>query len=130
MLAPYRVDYYNTLYNKYNFLNFFQTRNYKGHLFTEKQMLKLCSFEPKFLNCISLPGSRNIAKGLYGIIKSNKPEFVIAPEFSLLTLQIILLKIFFQFNYRIIIKSDDSYSMIKNGGFTWIHSVARALLVF
>ncbi len=127
LLAPYRVEYYNYIYKNLNCECYFQNKNFSDHLFTEEQVLSRCEFTPKYIKVKKIFWGRNIAWNLISIIKKDRPKFIIAPEFSFITLQLIILK--FIFKYKLVVKSDDSYAMIQYGGFSRIHAVARKLFM-
>lgn len=125
LLAPYRVEYFNYIFKYLDCENYFQRRNFSDHLFTEEQVNSRCIFVPKYVRCLKLWGGRRIVLNLKSIIKENHPKFIIAPEFSLLTFQLIFLKLFYR--YKLIAKSDDSIDMIQHGGFSRIHSLSRSM---
>ncbi len=125
LLAPYRVEYFNYIHKHFDCECYFQNKKYSDHLFTEEQVLLRCEFTPRYVKVKKIFGGRNVVWNLLSIIRQNKPGFIITPEFSIITIQLILLKLFF--NYRLIIKSDDSYAMIKQGGFSKVHAIAKII---
>lgn len=128
LLAPYRVDYYNYLHDKYNFDIYFQLEMFSGQMFSSYQVENSSTYKPVYLKIKKLPGDRQIAIGLYHILKERNPGIVIVPEFSILTVQVILLKLFFGFKYKIISQCDDSINMLNcRRTFSKVHGLSRRL---
>lgn len=72
-------------------------------------------------------GNRQVVWGLRRLIKKNRPEFIMVPEFSFLAMQVILIKKLFGYKYKIISQCDDSYSMLEGKGFSRFHEWSRKL---
>lgn len=129
LLAPYRLDYYNYIHKKMNCDIYFQLKGFKGQLYSTEYIEKKCVFTPKYLRIRRIFGDRQIVFGLKQIIKDSKPSFIIVPEFSFLTIQIILIKIIFGYKFKIISQCDDSYRMLVDKGFSKVHAIARKLCI-
>lgn len=129
LLAPYRLDYYNYIHNNMNCDIYFQLKGFKGQLFSTKELENKCTFKPKYLKISRIFGDRQIVWGLKKIIQHSNPQFIIVPEFSFLTIQIILIKFIFKFNFKIISQCDDSYEMLIGKGFSKVHSLSRKLCI-
>ena len=126
-LAPYRLDYYNYISEHMNCNIYFQLRGFEGQLFSTEELEKKCTFTPKYLKITRLQGNRQVVWGLRKLIKENKPEFIIVPEFSFLAMQVILIKKLFGYKYKIISQCDDSYAMLVGKGFSRFHEWSRQL---
>jgi glycosyltransferase involved in cell wall biosynthesis len=73
--------------------------------------------------------SRKICKGIFRILKMNKPDIVIVPEFQIVTIQIWACRFFLKKKFKIVSMCDDSYDMIVNkNNFTIVHEFARKIL--
>ena len=65
-------------------------------------------------------------KSAAALLKEEKPQVVIVPEFSGISLQMSLLKN--RFGFKLVSLCDDSIDMIRGNDFVWTHRVARRLL--
>lgn len=126
-LAPYRLDYYNYISEHMNCDIHFQLKGFEGQLFSTEELEKKCTFTPKYLKITRLMGDRQVVWGLRKLIKENKPEFIVVPEFSFLAMQVILIKKLFGYKYKIISQCDDSYAMLIGKGFSRFHAWSRKL---
>lgn len=125
LLAPYRVDYYNYLHDEFNFEIYFRQKGFHGQLFSTEDVVEKCSYKPKYMT-IKWIGKYSFATGLYRIIKRNRPKVIIVPEFSLIAIQVILIKFIFGCKYKIVSQCDDSYDMLTGGkNFSFFHKIAR-----
>lgn len=130
LLAPYRVDFYNYLHDKMDFEIYFQLHGFPGQMYKTEDVEKASTFKPKYLTIKRVFGDRRIVWGINKILKNNNPDIVLVPEFSLLTIQVILLKILFRYNFKIISQFDDSYDMLVGGeNFSRLHILARKVCV-
>lgn len=127
LLAPYRLDYYNYISEHMNCDICFQLKGFEGQLFSTEELEKKCTFTPKYLKITRLMGDRQVVWGLRKLIKENKPEFIMVPEFSFLAMQVILIKKLFGYKYKIISQCDDSYAMLIGKGFSRFHAWSRKL---
>ena len=127
LLAPYRLDYYNYLYEHLNCDIYFQLKGFKGQLFSTEELEKKCNFTPNYLEITRLGGDRQMVWNLRKIIKQAKPQIVIVPEFSILTIQVILLKKLYQYKYKIVSQCDDSYHMLEHTGYSRFHGISRKI---
>lgn len=126
-LAPYRLDFYNYLYEHFNCNIYFQTDIPDNVGFNIKSLESLCLFPKQILNCGRI-GRRTYIKGLKTLIKNTHPKVIFVPEFSPITIQVILLKKVLDLNYKIISICDDSIDMINGNDFSKNHRIARRLL--
>lgn len=126
-LAPYRVDFYNYLYKYFNCNIYFQNRNLLTQTFNMDVLYKQCYYKPQFLKGICL-GNRKLIIGLNSLIKKNNPDFVFVPEFSILTIQVIILKIIHRYKFKIVSICDDSYDMVISNDLSMVHRIARNIV--
>lgn len=129
-IAPYRIDTYNTLHKKLGCEMYFYWQQDTSQNFNEKGMVKSCHFTPHYLDGIRLgKQSRKLCTDVWKILKENKPEIVIVPEFQILTIQVLLYKFLYRKKFKIISMCDDSYDMVANNNdFTLVHKLARKLI--
>ena len=114
-LAPYRVDFYNRLHDRCDCEIHFVQRGFEGQLFSNEQVEAGSTYTPDYLRTLRLGRKRCIALGLRKILSRPGIRNVIVPEFSLLTLQVILLKLLFRYRFGIISHCDDSLDMLEGG---------------
>lgn len=126
LLAPYRVDYYNYIHDNMNCDIYFQLRGFEGQLYSTNNLINDCTYIPRYLNVLSI-GDRHIPKGIRKIINESEPEFVIVPEFSILTIIVVIIRELFGYKYKIVSQCDDSYAMLVGKGFSRVHAWSRKL---
>lgn len=74
-----------------------------------------CSFKPHFLKTVSLKGrGQKLCTNLWSILRKEKPEIVIVPEFKILAVQVLLYKWLFRKKFKVISMCDDSWDMIAH----------------
>lgn len=127
-LAPYRLDFYNYLSEHFNCTIYFQLKGFKGQLFSTENLEKKCTYKPLYLETIKIR-ERHIVKHLSDLVKNNRPNVILVPEFSLLTIQVILYKFITRKKFKIISLCDDSYDILMGNGFTYLHHLARKIVV-
>lgn len=127
-LAPYRLDFYNYLSQHFDCNIYFQMRTFEGQLFSTDKLIEKCTYTPIFLETKNI-GSRKIIKHLGKIIKENDPDVVFVPEFSPITIQVILYRYLTGQKFKIVSICDDSYDMLMGNGFSKAHYYARKILM-
>ena len=131
-VAPYRIDTYNAFHERLNCeLFFYWDEDHSQKI--DMQVLKgLCRFIPHILKGFEInvgKKKRKICTEIWKIIKENNPNFVIVPEFQVVTLQVILYRFFHRSKFKIVSMCDDSYDMIvNNNDFSLIHKIARRIV--
>lgn len=128
LLAPYRLDFFNYLYENFNCAIFFEQRGFTGQLFSSEKLEKKCLYTPQYLKTIKI-GHRNFATNISSIIKQYNPSTIFVPEFSMTTVQVILYKILNRKKFNIVSICDDSYDMLQGNGFSKIHHFARKIIM-
>ena len=127
LLAPYRLDYYNYIHDNMNCDVYFQLKSSEGNLFSTEELERKCTFIPKYLDIMKVFGVRQVVWNLRRLIEESNPQFIMVPEFSILTIEVILIKKIYGYKYKIISHCDDSYAMLVGKGFSRVHSWARKL---
>ncbi len=127
-LAPYRLDFYNYLSQNFNCNIYFQMKTFDGQLFSTDKLIRKCTYTPLFLETRSI-GNRKIIKQLEKIIKKDSPDIVFVPEFSPITIQVILYRYLTKKNFKIVSVCDDSYDMLMGNSFSKAHHYARKVLM-
>ena len=126
-IAPYRIDIYNALHERLNMTMCFYDRIGKAQRFDMDMIESLCSFKPKYLSGITLRShNRKICFGLWKMLRKEKPEIVIVPEFQISAVQVLIYRWFTRSKFKVISMTDDSYDMIANkNDFTNVHKWLR-----
>ena len=127
-IAPYRVDTYNALHKRLGMILCFYSREGKAQRFDINQLERGCSFIPIYLKGIKLRGdTRKICFGLWRMLRKEKPNVVIVPEFQISAIQVLLYRWITRRKYKVVSMTDDSYDMIANhNDFTKLHGWLRA----
>ena len=97
----------------------------------EEGMRKECKFTPRYLKGITFGSgeTRKFCTEVWTLLRSNKPNVVIVPEYQLLTIQVLLYKFIFRKKFKVISMCDDSFDMVNNNNdFTIIHKWSRKLI--
>lgn len=128
LLAPYRLDFFNYLYEKFDCKIYFEQRKFDGQLFSSENLEKQCLYTPQYLKTKRI-GNRNLATNIPSIIKQNNPDVIFVPEFSLTTIQVIIYKLLNRKKFKVVSICDDSYDMIQGNGFSKLHHYARKLVM-
>lgn len=107
-LAPYRVDFFNSLNEHFDTVFYFNNTNVLDQKFDQEALKQQLHFEPKYLlRGINLK-SRSIRIDIFKTINSEHPEIVLCSEYGQITLITFLYRFFTGKNYKIYTMSDDS----------------------
>ena len=127
-VTPYRIDTYNALHDILGCRMHFMSSTDPSQDYNFQKIEARCRFNQEILekgSFLGLPYYKNIWK----ILKENKPEVVIVPEFKIITLQALAYKFLKDKKVKIVSMCDDSYDMVANGNdFTRTHTMARKIV--
>lgn len=107
-LAPYRVDLFNSLSEKFNAVFYFNHKNVQDQKFNQDELIKRCNFEMNYLNSGFELMGRSVRTGIIKIITREKPEIILCSEYSPVTLIVFLYYIFSSRKLKLYTISDDS----------------------
>lgn len=129
-VAPYRIDTYNAFFEELGCAFYFLYKEDSSQKFDMQALYNLCKFKPRFLKTISILSRRQkFCTNIWTILRKEKPEVVIVPEFKILTVQILLYKWLFRKKFKIVSMCDDSWDMIANDhDFSMAHKKMRQLI--
>lgn len=129
-VAPYRIDTYNALHDKLGCEMYFLYKEDNSQKFDMQVLYDRCNFKPNFLNSISIFNrNQKLCTNIWDILRKEKPEIVIVPEFKILTVQILLYKWLFKKKIKVISMCDDSWDMVANNhDFSKAHRKMRKLV--
>ena len=125
-LAPYRIDFFNALARRGDMEAFFEYEDSPDHHYNRREMESRCVFRPRYLNHVPVAG-RRIPSGLACILREGRPDLVLVPEFSILALEVCLLRAVFRWKFQIISICDDSMDMIRGNELSRLHALARKM---
>lgn len=129
-IAPYRIDFFNSLSQAFDTRICLMYRNLKSQKFDYSKIENQFLFSPVYLKEGPKIGRRKLYFGHLRHLREFEPDIVITPEFSVFTFLIILYKWLFRMRFKIISVCDDSYNMVaENNDFSRLHKVARRILV-
>ena len=123
-LAPYRIDFFNALARIGEMEAFFEYENSPDHHYNRREMEARCAFRPQYLNHVRVAG-RRVPSGLARILRQGRPDLVIVPEFSILALEVCLLRAVCRWKFKIVSICDDSMDMIRGNELSRMHALAR-----
>lgn len=126
-IAPYRVDTYNALHEQLGMKMCFYEREGDDQKFDVDSLEARCSFKPVYLKGKKFGSmNRKWCYGLWKMLRKEKPEVVIVPEFQISAMQVLLYRWMTRSKYKVVSMTDDSYDMIANDNdFTKLHKWLR-----
>lgn len=126
-IAPYRIDFFNVLYNAFDTRVCLRYRNLKSQKFDYDKIATQFQFEPFYQDSNVKGFSR---KFYWKNLDEFKPDVVLVEEFSIGTLFVLMHRFLKRAKYKIISICDDSYNMVaENNDFSKAHRFARRLVV-
>lgn len=126
-LAPYRIDFFNSIVDMGDASFYFTQQGVEGSSFDEDQMRQECCFEPKVLTSVSVFG-RKLPLAVWRILRQEQPTTVFVPEFSFVALLVLVYRFLFFASFKVISICDDSIDMLNGNDFSRMHSYARRLM--
>ena len=130
LITSYSIDTYNAFHEMLGCMMCFYHTFDSSQKLNEEGMRKECKFTPRYLKGITFGSgeTRKFCTEVWTLLRSNKPNVVIVPEYQLLTIQVLLYKFIFRKKFKVISMCDDSFDMVNNDhDFTIIHKWARKL---
>lgn len=113
-LAPYRIDFFNMINDKFNASFYFNLINVSDQKFDQEALKGKCTFKSNYLlNGIELFG-RSFRTGIVSIIIKEDPEIILCSEYGPVTLMVFLYKFFFRRKFMLFTLSDDSIDNSKS----------------
>ena len=126
-IAPYRVDTYNALHEKLGMKMCFYRREGKAQKYDIDLLERKCNFKPVYLKGITFGrDTRKLCFGLWRMLRKERPDIVIVPEFQISAVQVLLYRMLSRRKFKVVSMVDDSYDMIVNrNDFTRLHEKLR-----
>lgn len=128
-IAPYRIDFFNSLNETYEMRLCPFSNHMISQPFNHEKLARFFHFEPCYLKEKWNLGFVKVPKGIIHQIKAFIPDVVFVNEFSMASILVILYKRIFRKAFKIVSICDDSYNMIvDNNDFNWKHRLAREII--
>lgn len=125
-IAPYRIDFFNKLYQLYDTRICLFYWNLKGQKFDYQKIYDQFDFEPVYLPQGSF--FKQCCEA-WRQIKDFSPDLIMACEFGPVTIMTILARLLLKRKYKIVVTADDSYDMVSKGNdFSFSHKTARKII--
>ena len=126
-LAPYRIDFFNSLYETFDADFYFFNKNLLNQKFDQNRIKLKINFKCNYLSQgINLPG-RTIRFGVINLLKQKKPDVVICTEYNPMHFVLIVARIFSKNKFKIFTICDDNIDVAENA--FWLKKVFRSILL-
>ena len=125
-IAPYRIDFFNSLNELYEAEFYFEFENALEQSFKQKELTDRLHFVPRYLKKGAF-GIKNLRLQIIPILWKKRPDVVICSEYNLSTLLIFLHKYLFQYSLKVFCICDDSCGTAISAGF--VKRISRKLFV-
>lgn len=113
VIAPYRINFFNDLYNAFNTKIVLDYRNLKEQKFDYDKIENEFNFTPIYLEKFFTLGERDFYKGYGTYLKNENPDIVITSEYGLGMWIAIFYRFVFRMKYKIITICDDSLKIAQ-----------------
>lgn len=125
-IAPYRIDFFNSLNKEFEMRICLFYSNLTSQKFNYKELEQRFEFSPKYLLDRYFA---NIKKGIISEIQLFRPDIVLVSETSDYSIIATAYRYFSKKKYKVVSIVDDSYNMIAQGNhFTLRHRILEKLL--
>lgn len=112
-LAPYRLDFFNSLNEEFDASFYFLHPDALEQSFDQQELKQNLSFTPHYLS--SVPGAlRNARPEVFSILRKEKPDIVFCSEYNILGVFILFYKALFQPTLKVLTICDDNVTMARN----------------
>lgn len=130
IIAPYRIDLFNTLSKSYEMKFCMFHRNMIDQKFDYNKISEQFMFTPVILDKFYNLPFLKIRKHIISTIKEFNPDIILVPECGYVTIIVTLYKKLFNKQYKVISIIDDSYDMlINNNQFSKKHEWSEKILI-
>ncbi|SHJ76293.1 Glycosyltransferase involved in cell wall bisynthesis [Arenibacter nanhaiticus] len=116
-LAPYRVDFFNSLSEAFVAKYYFFNSNLMNQKFDQKQLQKQLNFKCNYLRKGLNFKGRSLRFGVTKIILNNNPDIIICPEYNPIILLVLSTRFIFNKKFKIHTICDDSLESAINVSF-------------
>lgn len=125
-IAPYRIDFFNDLYEAFDARVCLQFWNLRDQQFDYQRIADQFEFEPAYL---PEGGVVSRCQAIIRHIKEFKPDVVLTFEYGMATIVALATRGVFERRFAVVVLTDDSYDMVSGkNDFTLRHRMARNLM--
>ena len=114
-IAPYRIDFFNSLNEHFEASFYFEFRNALEQSFDQEKLRERQTFQSRYLKP-GLMGIKNLRLEVWSILRREKPDLVFVSEYNLLGLLVCLYKILCRRQLGIVTVCDDNLAMASGAG--------------
>lgn len=114
-IAPYRIDFFNSLNEHFEASFYFEFRNALEQSFDQEKLRERQTFQSRYLKP-GLMGIKNLRLEAWSILRREKPDLVFVSEYNLLGLLVCLYKILCSRQLGIVTVCDDNLVMASGAG--------------
>ena len=111
-IAPYRIDFFNSINNCFDTSFYFEFGDALEQSFNQGMMKQRLSFIPKYLKP-GFKGIKNLRLDVFKILKREKPDIVFCSEYNTLSFIILTCKFLFNWKMKIYTICDDSLDIAR-----------------
>ena len=115
-IAPYRVDFFNALAERFDAVFYFEFLDALEQSFDQGKLKSRLTFRPNYLRK-GFGGIKNLRLDVWRILRREKPDLVLISEYNLLGLLVGLYKLVCQRRLRVVTVCDDNLDMARGASF-------------
>lgn len=124
-IAPYRIDFFNSLNEEFDAVFYFEFGDVLEQSFAQDKLRARLRFTPRFL-APGLFGIKNLRTQVFSILRKETPDVVFCSEYNILGLLLLVYKILFDRKLSIFTICDDSKDIADSAGLVkrWMRFIA------
>ena len=126
-IAPYRIDFFNSINNCFDTSFYFEFGDAIEQSFNQDMMKQRLSFIPKYLKP-GFKGIKNLRLDVFKILKKEKPDIVCCSEYNILSFIVLACKFLFNWKMKIYTICDDSLDIARQCH--GIRKLMRSMLLY
>lgn len=128
-IAPYRIDFFNSLYEGFDTQVCLYYRNLHSQKFDYAKIESQFAFTPQYLEEKVKLMRRTIYGGIWEKLKAFSPDIVLVNEYCLCTIAVLAYKWLFHKSFKVVTICDDNHNMVvEHNDFSRLHRTARKLI--
>lgn len=113
-LAPYRINFFNSLNDSFESTFYFFNENLLNQEFDQEKLKQKLNFKCNYLKKGFNISGRSFRYGVLSLVRKNKPDIILLPEYHLSNTSIILYRLIFKKKFKIYSVCDDSVNVAAN----------------
>ena len=130
IIAPYRIDFFNSLSEQYDMYFYMFQRNLTSQKFNYEELSQSFGFKPNILDQLYNIPYLKIRKKIISTIRKTNPDIILVSECGYVSIVAVLYKILLRRKYKVISIIDDSYDMLTNNNqFSKKHELSEKILI-